>query len=150
MTDSTVNAAATPAIEVLSEDECRSLLASSAFGRLAVVDEGQPIVLPVNYAYTDDGIVIHTNPGVKLDAGAQRRVAFEIDEIDADRRTGWSVLVKGHAFDATETIDDRSERLRNVPLESWGPGEKARRLMITISEVSGRRISRSFEDEPSP
>src|SRR5580700_944456 len=107
MTDSKPNAGAVPEIEVLSEDECRSLLASSALGRMAVVDGGQPIILPVNYAYTDDGIIVHTDPGVKLEAGAQRKVAFEIDEIDVGRRNGWSVLVKGRAYDATETIDDR-------------------------------------------
>jgi hypothetical protein len=41
---------------------------------------------------------VRTDEGAKLEAGRQRRVAFQVDEIDAETHLGWSVLVRGHAF----------------------------------------------------
>lgn len=62
------------------------------------VEDGQPSVVPVNYAFSEEGIVVRTDEGAKLEAGRQRRVAFQVDEIDAETHLGWSVLVRGHAF----------------------------------------------------
>lgn len=41
-------------IEELAEDECRRLLAEHHLGRLALVDDRGPLVLPVNYAVYRD------------------------------------------------------------------------------------------------
>jgi nitroimidazol reductase NimA-like FMN-containing flavoprotein (pyridoxamine 5'-phosphate oxidase superfamily) len=129
-------------LEEIPRDECLKLLATRTLGRLAVVEDGQPAVVPVNYAFTDEGIVVRTDEGAKLEAGRQRRVAFQIDEIDPVTHLGWSVLVRGHAFDVTETLDHRSERLRSVQVESWAPGPKARRLLVELEVVTGRRLRR--------
>jgi nitroimidazol reductase NimA-like FMN-containing flavoprotein (pyridoxamine 5'-phosphate oxidase superfamily) len=142
MTDPTSTDAGEVEIFELSHDECVKLLASSSVGRIAVVDGDQPVILPVNYTYTDDGIILHTDPGVKLEAGRQRVVAFEIDEIHPEEKTGWSVLVKGHAYDVTDTIDERSERLRDVQVDTWAPGAHARRMVIGLTSVTGRRLRR--------
>lgn len=144
MTDSTSTSAEGEDVEIdeIPRDECLELLAGSNVGRIAVVDGDQPVILPVNYAYTDDGIIVNTDVGVKLEAGRQRLVAFEIDEIDPNDKTGWSVLVKGHAYDVTETIDERSERLRVVPVDTWAPGPHARRMVIGLTTVTGRRLRR--------
>ena len=99
--------------------------------------------MPVNYAFSEEGIVVRTDEGAKLEAGRQRRVAFQVDEIDAETHLGWSVLVRGHAFDVTNTLGDRSERLGGVPLESWAPGPKARRLLVELGVVTGRRLKRA-------
>jgi uncharacterized protein len=127
-------------LEEITHDECLKLLATRTLGRLAVVEDGQPSVVPVNYAMTAEGIVVRTDEGAKLEAGRQRRVAIQVDEIDAGTHLGWSVLVRGHAFDVTNALDDRSERLRGVPLESWAPGPKARRLLVELEVVTGRRL----------
>jgi nitroimidazol reductase NimA-like FMN-containing flavoprotein (pyridoxamine 5'-phosphate oxidase superfamily) len=145
MTEPTSTSEADVTIDEIPRDECIALLSSTNIGRIGVVDGSQPVILPVNYSYTDDGIVVHTDPGVKLYAGQQRLVAFEIDEIDRAEKTGWSVLVKGHAYDVTETLDERSDRVRAVPVESWAPGERARRMVIGLTTVTGRRLRREPE-----
>lgn len=129
-------------LEEIPRDECLELLARTRVGRLGVVDGRQPIVVPVNYAYTPDGIVVRTDAGTKLEVGRQRLAALEIDEIDMATQAGWSVLVKGHAFDVTDTLGERSERLRDAAVDSWAPGPRARRLLVEIGEVTGRRLSR--------
>jgi uncharacterized protein len=129
-------------VEEIPESECLQLLAETNFGRLAVLDGKQPVILPVNYTYASEGIVVHTDVGVKIDAGSQHLVAFEIDSIEEGMRTGWSVLVKGPAHDITETIDELSVRLRQTRVDTWSPGEPRRRLVIHVSAVSGRRLRR--------
>src|SRR2546423_1491538 len=69
-------------IEVLSDRVCRELLRSHRVGRIALVDHGQPLIFPVNYAADDRALVFRTAPGIKLAEAPMSRVAFEIDEVD--------------------------------------------------------------------
>lgn len=127
-------------LDDIPRDDCLDLLARTGVGRLGVVEGRQPLVVPVNFAYTPEGIVVRTDVGTKFEAGAQHLVALEIDEIDPETHLGWSVLVQGHAFDVTDSLDERSERLRATPAESWAPGPKGRRLLVELSKVTGRRL----------
>jgi uncharacterized protein len=113
-------------LRVLPRDECIRLLATNelALGRVAFVDYGRPIVLPVNYRIRDDAVIFRTDPGSKLDAAARVDwVAFEVDQVDAWWREGWSVLVQGRAKHVEDP--EELERLRQLlPLHPWPPGEK--------------------------
>jgi hypothetical protein len=60
-------------MEVLSEAECLLLLASRHFGRVGVVADGRPLILPVNYVFDDGQLAFRTDPGAKLTATAQGR-----------------------------------------------------------------------------
>jgi uncharacterized protein len=126
-------------IEALDREECTRLLERQTVGRLAVVDNGRPVILPINYVLADDHIVFRTAEGTKLDAVARRGpVAFEIDQTDPVYETGWSVLVRGEA----EHVIDESvlERLRALPLRSWSSHEKSNWVRIRLDDVTGRRI----------
>ncbi len=110
-------------------------------GRLAVVAGGRPDIFPVNYSVADDGsVLVRTDPGTKLSEGSQWWVAFEVDETEEADRSGWSVVVKGLAFDVTRTLDPRSRRLQRLSVDSWAPGPRARLLAITPEVVTGRRL----------
>ena len=85
-------------LEPLSHEECLERLAAETVGRMAVLHEGYPVVVPVSYRLVErDGvhvIAVRTRPGNLLDhPGAA--VGFEIDAVGNDRRSGWSVLVRG-------------------------------------------------------
>ena len=54
---------ATTHVEVLTEAECRRLLAEHDVGRVAFVDDDWPVVLPVNYVIDNDVIAIRTDAG---------------------------------------------------------------------------------------
>ncbi|HTZ09061.1 MAG TPA: universal stress protein, partial [Acidimicrobiales bacterium] len=103
-------------LEEIPEEECLALLAGQEIGRLAVVEEGAPVVLPVNYVLDGRTVAVRTGPGTKLSWGALGPVALEVDVVDAGRATGWSVLVQGVGRDITEGLDSWSERLRSRPL----------------------------------
>lgn len=124
---------------VLDREECLRLLAGAHLGRLGVSMSALPVVLPVNYAFDGDAIVVRTATGTKFDAAlAGAVVAFEVDDIDPMYQTGWSVMVQG----LTEVVRDEAalERTQRLPLRAWASPEADQFVRITIERVSGRRI----------
>ncbi len=124
---------------VLTRDECYDRLRGARVGRIAFVSQGDPIILPVNHAVDGESIVFRTAPGSKLLAGdSGLRVAFEVDGFDADRRTGWSVLVRGSA----STVEDTEEigRLNRIGVWPWADlVERNHWIRIATYSVTGRQ-----------
>lgn len=126
----------------LTRSECFELLACEHLGRVAVVDDRGPVVIPVNFVLDRHMVVFRTDEGTKLDAASRgSRVAFEVDGSDAVARSGWSVLVRGEAVEVTDPAE--LARLRKLPLTPWAPGPKARYVRILPAALTGRRISAS-------
>jgi uncharacterized protein len=134
---------ASPETRDLSRDECHRWLAATSFGRVAVTSpDGNPIIRPVNYVFDvpSQSVVIRTAHGSKLHALlAANTAVFEIDGLEPETRTGWSVIVSG----VTEQVTDPSELARfeitgPVP---WAPGEKSFLIRIRAFTVSGRRVA---------
>jgi nitroimidazol reductase NimA-like FMN-containing flavoprotein (pyridoxamine 5'-phosphate oxidase superfamily) len=136
-----VSMAMTVTFEVLTEAECRRLLAEQEVGRIAFTDaDGFPVVLPVNFVVDGDAIAIRSDLGAKTDRVPLRQVAFEVDGIERWNQSGWSVLVQGHGQDVTDAVGRRYEDLRRRGLTTWAPGDKGHWLTIDIRRISGRRI----------
>jgi nitroimidazol reductase NimA-like FMN-containing flavoprotein (pyridoxamine 5'-phosphate oxidase superfamily) len=124
---------------VLAEDECRRLLARGHLGRIGLVEEDRPVILPVNYVFDDGVVFFQSTRGSKLEAAlAGRWVAFEIDAIDPVYHGGFSVLVYGPA----EVVDSDAEvaRLEELPLRPWWPEARDRWIRIRVEQISGRRL----------
>lgn len=128
-------------LQHLAPEECWDLLASVPVGRLGVLVDSAPEIYPVNFVVDDHAIVFRTDPGEKLH-GLDRSpsVCFEVDGIDPESHTGWSVLVKGRAQSVGTAKD--IERLLTLPLTFWGVGPKAHWVRVVPAEVTGRRILR--------
>lgn len=83
-------------LERVSPAMCWELLASTPVGRIGVLNDSAPEIYPVNHVVDDQSIVFRTDPGSKLRGlGRSPAVCYEVDGIDVDNTTGWSVLVKG-------------------------------------------------------
>jgi nitroimidazol reductase NimA-like FMN-containing flavoprotein (pyridoxamine 5'-phosphate oxidase superfamily) len=128
----------------LSEAECLDLISGGGIGRIAYTGRFGPVVLPVNYALQDGAVVFRTAPHGPLDedlqtgiAGADYKVAFEIDSIDLDSRQGWSVLIQGPAHHVTGAEE---EAARQSGVQPWAPGDRELFVRIVPSRVTGRRI----------
>ena len=128
-------------MEHLSPEECWTLLASEPAGRLGVLVDSAPEIYPVNHVVDGGAIVFRTGGGTKR-RGLDRNpsVCFQVDRIDVDEATGWSVLVKGRAVELTDPEDIRLAGL--LPLQLWAFEEGTRFVRIVPAEVSGRRIGR--------
>jgi nitroimidazol reductase NimA-like FMN-containing flavoprotein (pyridoxamine 5'-phosphate oxidase superfamily) len=130
-----------PSLASLTRDECLKFLRRCTVGRLAVVIDGRPHILPLNYAADEDGVIVFRT--ADLTAATETglaNVAFEIDEIDLARQEGWSVAVHGFGREITGAIDRDSERLLRMPVHPWAPGERDRWFKITPKEITGRRL----------
>ncbi len=126
----------------ISREQCLELLAEHSFGRLAVnLGEGAPVIRPVNYAFdrSSQCVVFRTDTGSKLHAVLHSaHAAFEIDGMDPESRTGWSVIIVGITEEVTRAAD--LARLQRLNLETWAPGHKSHWVQIRARTVSGRRI----------
>ena len=82
---------AQPRLSELTRDECMSLLATAVVGRVGLSVDALPVVLPVNFAVSDQDIVFRTVEGTKFHAAAAGAVvAFEADAYEPSGRSGWS------------------------------------------------------------
>jgi uncharacterized protein len=130
----------------LSREECLELLGANGVGRLAVSGKDAPVIRPVNYAFDgpSQSVVFRTAPGSKFYALLrQNAAAFEVDGIDPENRTGWSVIIVGATEEVTSPSDVR--RLDGLGLHQWAPGEKPHWVRIRAWTVSGRRITAHAE-----
>lgn len=127
----------------LDESECLELLRSQLVGRVAFTDQtgsdgGAVMVLPVAYTVADESLI-----GMVTGAGGilatlrapGRPVGFEIDDVDIETATGWSVL----ASCRTETIEHELV----ASLRPWAGGERDLPIGLRIERLSGRIVSRA-------
>ena len=126
-------------LEELTFEECVGLLRTAVVGRIGVVSGSFPVVVPVNYRLIEDdeglGLVIRARTGGVVDRGG--RVAFEIDGVDAVRRVGWSVLVRGVAAH----VDATGVKLLGALIDPrpWVAGRDAW-VVVRPLAISGRRL----------
>ena len=132
-------------LEILARDECLRLLATAMLGRIALTHRALPTVLPVNFRLAGERILIRTSRGTKLDAATRNAVvAFEVDDIDPDSHTGWSVVVTGVAQELIDPAEPPLPELiatsELVRIPRWAPSSHERIIAITLELVSGRRL----------
>lgn len=125
----------------LDDGDCRDLLRTHTIGRVGWQSEAGPTILPVNYHLDGNEIIFRTSPNSLLGALTDGvRVAFEVDEFDADTETGWSVLARGE-ISVPSSEDDRAWLWRNDPPVPWAGKDRVEFVAIGISELSGRIVS---------
>lgn len=122
----------------LTTDECWAMLRDRPFGRVAWSGPDGIHVIPVNYVVRHATIVLRTTPYSLL---AQRagdlEVAFEVDRIDENARSGWSVVAQGRCRRADIPAADTPE--------PWADGTRVLALQIDVRSISGRRLRSHFE-----
>ncbi|WP_270887559.1 pyridoxamine 5'-phosphate oxidase family protein [Pedococcus sp. 5OH_020] len=123
----------------LSETDCRDLLAQHTVGRVGFVAAEGPQILPVTYQYRTGSVIFRTSRYGPL-AGLARRtpVAFEIDGIDEQDKSGWSVLVLGFAEAiAHDHLLTSAWETGPVP---WADGVRNLFIEIKPRKISGRSV----------
>ncbi len=129
----------THALIELDRDQCLALLGSVPVGRLVHTAQELAGIVPVNFVLQPDGIYLRTGAGSTASrlAGEGQLVAFEADAYDALGRTGWSVVVHGHA----SRVEDRLAvaHLDGSALDPWAGGERREVVRIALELVNGRR-----------
>ena len=133
---------------MLDRAECLRLLTNATLGRIGLTTGALPAVLPVNFWFDGERILIRTGPGTKLAAATHDSVvAFEVDDIDPLWHTGWSVMVTGIAHHVVDPED--LERITAMPVARWAPRGGRHIVAITPELISGRRIDPGATGRPA-
>jgi nitroimidazol reductase NimA-like FMN-containing flavoprotein (pyridoxamine 5'-phosphate oxidase superfamily) len=125
-------------LNVLSPDECWSLLDRQQFARIAWTGPSGPVVLPVNYTRDGEAVWVRTGAHSELAREAdESKVAVLVDEIDPVTHSGWTVLLRGTAH--AEYHEERvPEAVRG--LVTWASGARPIWLRLAPDNVTGRRM----------
>jgi nitroimidazol reductase NimA-like FMN-containing flavoprotein (pyridoxamine 5'-phosphate oxidase superfamily) len=123
----------------LSEDACKELLAQHTAGRVGFMAPDGPQILPVTYQYRNGNVIFRTSPHGALSSLVRRTsVAFEIDGIDEEQQSGWSVLVLGFAEAmAHNYLLTSAWETGPVP---WADGVRNLFIEIKPRKISGRSV----------
>lgn len=124
----------TGTFEVLPDEECWELLRTQSVGRVAWPSDEGVQVLPVNYVLHDRQIVFRTAADrVLATLATGRQVAFQVDDIDVETQTGWTVLAQGASGSPVEQ-----------PTSDPDPWVNDRDLWVSIdlTQISGRLVEK--------
>lgn len=129
-------------IEVLPIETCWALLRAATVARVVHVLDGRPHVSVVNLVVEDDDVLVRSSRGSRLHAALAQpgaEVAIEVDQIDEQARTGWSVVAHGVMSPITNLVE--TARLDRTHPPSWLLGDHGGTwLRVHVSEMSGRRL----------
>ena len=125
--------------DVLSRADAIALLRTRAMGRLVYTNQALPAVMPVNFALRDGGIWLWTGSAAALGRPLdQAVVAFQVDELDLEACSGWSVTVTGMAHLVTD--DATLDRARAEGPAPWTPDTGGHLIRIPLTLVTGRML----------
>lgn len=101
-----------------------------------------PQILPVTYVWHEEAAIFRTSPyGLLSELVRPTDVVLEIDELDQDRHSGWSVAVHGRAEAVAEPA--AASALWGVEnLVPWAPGVRNLFIRIDPRRLTGRRLAR--------
>jgi uncharacterized protein len=124
----------------LTVQECMELLETTSVGRIGLMTEAGIRIFPVNYIVFGDAIVFRTLPyGAIANSAHGAEVAFEVDDLDDEAHSGWSVLAVGRC----ERVEDpatvrliRAER----DVETWAEGHRNLYFQVSWTDLTGRRV----------
>ncbi|MFD7406829.1 pyridoxamine 5'-phosphate oxidase family protein [Streptomyces sp. NPDC059866] len=124
----------------LGREECLRLMAKVPVGRIVFTRRALPAVLPVNFSLDGDGgVLLRTSAASELVRAIDGAVvAFEADDVDAVRHSGWSVVVTGSAAVVTDPAEH--ERLARTGPVSWAPSPQEVFVRIEPELVTGREL----------
>jgi nitroimidazol reductase NimA-like FMN-containing flavoprotein (pyridoxamine 5'-phosphate oxidase superfamily) len=127
-------------LEELPIEACLALLRRENVGRIAVVENEFPVVLPINFKLVETTgpcwIAVRTRPGNVIDR-APMPVAFEIDGFDITEQEGWSVVVRGTLHHVRPDTGHFAERFDPHP---WMESDRDAWLIIEPFSITGRRL----------
>lgn len=124
----------------LARHECLELMARVSVGRVVYTRQALPAVLPVNFRLDgDSAVLLRTAAASELARAVDGAVvAFETDDVDVARHSGWSVVVTGPAMVVTDSAEH--DRLARTGPLSWVPARREVFVRIEPELITGREL----------
>lgn len=129
--------------EALGREQCLDLLESNHLGRVAWQAADLPQILPITYATHQGSVYFRTTPdGILSELAQPTRVALEVDELDQQTRSGWSIVLHGRTSAVSEP-DVLADLWAADSLVPWAGGNRTLFICIRPDRVSGRVVRRT-------
>ncbi len=126
----------------LETDECQRLIKKGGVGRVAFQSGSGQHIVPVNFQLDRDSIVFRTTPHSELGRLAPgSQAAFEVDELDVESQSGWSVVAKGLIEVIPDNFETAAIRFFGKDPTPWAEGTRRLYLRLTWRELTGRRLA---------
>ena len=126
----------------LTRAECWRLLAGASLGRIVFSMNALPAIRPVNHLVDGEAIIVRSHLGAAIVAragtGDGTVVAYEADDLDPVRHTGWSVIATGMARLVREPA--AIARYEQV-LEPWVEGQMDYVISTRPQIITGIRLA---------
>ena len=128
--------------EPIGRQQCLDLIESHHLGRIAWQAADLPQILPITYAMLQGSIYFRTLPdGILAELAQPTSVALEVDELDQQTRTGWSIVLHEHSS-AVGVPDELADLWASDSLVPWASGNRTLYIRIRPDRVAGRMVRR--------
>jgi len=128
-------------METIDAVGCARLLAAVDVGRLAVVVEGRPRIVVLNYLLDGDHLLFRTREDAAIsrltEGGGTLDAEFEVDSAFPVAQSGWSVIASGTL---SREDDPARQAAARAVVRAWAQGRRDIVLRLAVSELSGRRV----------
>jgi hypothetical protein len=102
----------------LTEAEMDDLLSTEMVGRLGVLVEGRPYIVPISYAFKDGSVYLHSAQGLKVDAMRSiPDVCFEVDHVES--LSHWTSVIAYGTFE--QVLGTEAAEAMSVLLDRFRP-----------------------------
>jgi uncharacterized protein len=138
----------------MPSNEMRALLTAVSYGHLGCCKDGNPYVLPINYAYEDPDIYIFTTEGMKTNyIAANPEVCLQVEEVKD--QTHWRSVIAQGAAERLSTNEDVEKAMQLITLrnptltpalstlwtDAWGRASNVVIYRIRPHKLSGRQTA---------
>ncbi|MDQ0735091.1 pyridoxamine 5'-phosphate oxidase family protein [Arthrobacter agilis] len=125
------------AAKALTSAQCWALAATQSAGRLGFFRDGVLDIVPVSYFMMADHVYFRTSTEGTNAASYLEHAAFQIDRIDTEARSGWSVLLNGSATRVADPSLVRPLWAEAVD-QPWAAGQRDQFFNLARSMARGR------------
>lgn len=126
--------------EALGRQQCFDLIEAHHLGRVAWQAADRPQILPVTYAMHKGSVYFRTLPdGILSELAQPTSVALEVDQLDPQTRSGWSIVLHGRTSAVSEP-DELADLWASDSLVPWAAGNRTLFIRITPERVAGRVV----------
>jgi len=130
-------------LDAIGRQQCLDLIESHHLGRIAWQAADLPQILPITYAMHQGSVYFRTLPdGLLAELAQQTSVALEVDELDQQTRSGWSIVLHGHTSAVSEP-DELADLWASDSLVPWVSGNRTLFIRIRPDAVAGRIVRRA-------
>jgi hypothetical protein len=97
---------------------------------------------PITYAMHQESVYFRTLPdGLLAELAQPTSVALEVDELDQQTRSGWSIVLHGHTSAVRES-DELADLWASDSLVPWASRNRTLFIRIRPDTVAGRIVRR--------